>query len=289
MDLTGFKTFSRGSGSVTPIIVNTLQETYDVSTSPQIVTDSKALIIKSGIPTTQNILQIKDFNNVIVCSISNIGFLSCVSSETLQSRIINGLNIGQLSNQYTLPIDNQTAINGHTLIYNNATEKLQFGFIPKPAYLDTVLVTQGIGYNNEVVVLNLNSPITNLQPGNVISVFLTGAVSIPAQSGNILKLSLFICNTVVNWVINLPTGLVTLKQFRCHVDLTIRTLGVNGTSYAVGKFEYEFDNGTYINIREQIGFFGLDTTSTSENLRFSVIWPTFGSDLFVRGGTLDIK
>jgi hypothetical protein len=281
MDLTGVTTFSRGSGNLINTIP-TLQQVYNVSTSPQIVTNVNSLVVKSGLATPQNMIILKDNNNSIVTQISNTGNIVCVDLETNQARIRNGLRLGDAPNDYIMPIDSTNIVDGLQLVYHSLTKELKF---ERPQFLDVVTVTTGIDFFSETEIMQY-PPIQGLLSKDILNINVTGACSMPAGNGTEWRFTLYICNISITITILPPAGEVNLKQFSLDVKLIIRTSGINGTSYCISKFEYERDDGSYITLPIQ-SFQNINTTSVS-NTRFVAQLITFGS-MFARGGFMKIN
>jgi hypothetical protein len=283
MDLTGVTTFSRGSGNLINTIP-TLQQVYNVSTSPQIVTNVNSMVIKSGLSTPQNMIILKDNNNSIVTQISNTGNIVCVDLETNQARIRNGLRLGDAPNDYIMPIDSTNIVDGLQFVYHSLTKELKF---ERPQFLDVVTVTTGLTFNTETIIMDY-PPIQLLKSKDMININLTGALTTPNLTGNELIFNVYVCDITIPILIQFPQDTVTLQQFSLDIKFTLRTSGTNGTSYCISKFEYDRDDGTHKVLNVQ-SFQNIDTTSASQPLAIKGGWVTFGSDCFVRGGFMKIN
>lgn len=127
-----------------------------------------------------------------------------------------------------------------------------------------------------------------LRDGSKITCYFTGAVSAGGVGTWNLTLRLYICNISVDYVITLPASVIIASQFRAKIELTIRTAGVTGSTYMIGEAEYTTDAGVYKRDLQQIGFGGIDTTSTANFLRATGQFngsPT-GLSVNIRGGEI---
>ena len=116
---------------------------------------------------------------------------------------------------------------------------------------------------------SLGSPVDTalLKDGSKLICSFSGALSSGGVGAWELTLRLYVCNIAVGYVVTLPIASFVGEQFRAKIEVTIRTAGATGSTYAIGDAEFTTGGGNYVKDIQQIGFGTIDTTSTLYNLK----------------------
>jgi len=185
--------------------------------------------------------------------------------------------ISNLDLSYTLPLSSSPPI-----VLGNRT-------------LHQEVVTTGLNFplaNVETVVMTTGAPIQTslLDAGVKIVAYVSGVVSTAGAGTWVLSLRLKFCNLTATLPVLIPNLATTSQGIRAKIEVTIRTNGITGTTYCAGDFGFNTDSGLYATGNDQIGFPGIDTTSTTNNLEVTAQFngSPAGLSFFLRGGEIVI-
>lgn len=229
-EFTAFKVQGSGGGAGGS---QTLQQTYALSTTPEITTNaSQGLTIKSGgTDGLEQVLKIEDNLGVVNARINASGLIVGDSlSITTDANVRNGLSLGSIPSvfDYSFPVDNQTADDGATLIYDSASRALEFD--NKLNFSQTVTTSAinnalqqeftGAGIGSRTI------PANTLKVGSRFKIRCMGTIQTTGVQTMTIRVFLAGILVAVSKVGTL--NILTPEGWIFDQDMTIRTLGAGG-------------------------------------------------------------
>jgi hypothetical protein len=259
-------------------ISGNLQDAYNLSASPEVVTDvGQGLSIKSGgVTGLEQVLKIQDNLGAVNARIdaSGLGVFADLQA-TGDTNLRAGLSVGSIPAgfEYIMPTDNQTAEDGDTLRYDLASKSLQFSRQIDFSQTVTTTVNGLTAGEQEVSGAGLGTrtiPASTLEVGSTFRIKAAGVLRTAGGGQSINFLLKFGGTTIAtSGVIGLD-NVTAFNGFDFEVDAVIRALGVGGSVIGASTFHYNNDVDAYFGKMNSSA--SLLTTTLSNEIQLFVEW-----------------